>query len=144
MLPQYNDIEMPKQSNRQLKRFKKRYKIKEYVQHREAGSAATDDLDNIAQIEAVRQLCKEYKLRNILSIDETGLNQKRTPDRTLVTQPYNRTKKSKDCVTIALTSNADGSEKFLAQVIGKSENPRCFKKINRKNLRIMYQFNNTK
>ena len=74
MLPQYNDIEMPKWSNGWLKGFKKRYKIKEYVQHGEAGSAATDGLDNIAQIEAVRQLCKEYKLRNIFSIDETGLN----------------------------------------------------------------------
>ena len=77
---------MPKQLNGQLDNFKKRYKIKEYVQHGEAGSAATDDLDNIAQMEAVRQLCKEYELCNILNMDETGLNWKRTPDRTLATQ----------------------------------------------------------
>jgi hypothetical protein len=73
-LPQYNDIEMPKWSNGWLEGFKKRYRIKEYVQHGEAGSAATDDLDNIAQMEAVRQLCKEYELCNILNMDETGLN----------------------------------------------------------------------
>ena len=84
-LPQYNDVEMPKWSNGWLEGFKKRYKIKEYVQHGEAGSAATDDLDNIVQMEAVRQLCKEYELRNILNMDETGLNWKRTPDRTLAT-----------------------------------------------------------
>jgi hypothetical protein len=113
-LPQYNDVEMPKWSNKWLERFKKRYKIKEFVQHGEAGSAATDNLDNVAQIEAVRQFCKQYKLRNILNIDETGLNWKRTPDRTLVTQSYSGTKKSKDRITIALTSNADSSEKFLA------------------------------
>ena len=47
-LPQYNDVEMPKWSNGWLDGFKKRYKIKEYVQHGEAGSAATDDPDNIA------------------------------------------------------------------------------------------------
>jgi hypothetical protein len=143
-LPQYSDIEMPKWSNGWLEGFKKRYRIKEYVQHGEAGSAATDDLDNIAQMEALRQLCKEYELCNILNMDETGLNWKRTPDRTLATQSHSGTKKSKDRITIALTSNADGSEKFLAWVIGKSENPRCFSKIKRKNLRIMYRFNNTK
>ena len=46
-------------------------------------------------------------------MDETSLNQKRTPDRTLTTKSYSRTKKSKDRITIALTSNADSSEKFL-------------------------------
>ena len=30
-LPQYDDVEMPKWSNRWLDRFKKRYKIKDYV-----------------------------------------------------------------------------------------------------------------
>jgi glutaredoxin 2 len=84
-LPQYNDVEMPKWSNGWLEEFKKRYKIKEFAQHREAGSTATDNLDNVAQMEALRQLCKQYELRNILNIDETSLNWKRTPDRTLAT-----------------------------------------------------------
>jgi len=65
-------------------------------------------------MEEVRGLCTEYKLCDILNIDETGLNWKRTPDRTLVTKSHSGTKKSKDRITIALTSNADGSEKFLA------------------------------
>ncbi|PVH68029.1 hypothetical protein DL98DRAFT_442184, partial [Cadophora sp. DSE1049] len=94
--------------------------------HGEAGSAATDDVDNIAQMEAVRQLCKKYELRNVLNMDETRLNWKKTPNRTLVTQSYSRTKKSKNRITIALTSNANNSKKFLAWVISKSENPRCF------------------
>ena len=64
-------------------------------------------------------------------MDETSLNWKRTPDRTLVTKSYSRTKKSKDRIIIALTSNTDSSEKFLAWVISKSENPRYFSKINR-------------
>jgi hypothetical protein len=100
--------------NKWLEGFKKRYRIKEYVQHREAGFAATDNLDNIAQIKVVQQLCKEYELCNIFNIDETGLNWKRTPDRTLETQSYSRTKKSKDRVTITLTSNANNSKKLLA------------------------------
>ena len=55
-------------------------------------------------------------------MDETGLNWKRTPDRTLVTKSYSSTKKSKDRIIITLTSNADSSKKFTAQVIRKSEN----------------------
>ena len=113
-LPQFDDIEEPKWSNGWLNRFKKRFKIKEYVQHGEASSAVIDNLDNIAQMEEVRRLCTQYELRDILNIDETSLNQKRTPDRTLATKSYNGTKKSKDRITVALTSNADGSEKFTA------------------------------
>ena len=77
-------------------------------------------------------------------MDETGLNWKRTPDRTLATQSYSGTKKSKDRITIVLTSNTDSSKKFTPWVIGKSENPRCFRKINRQNLGVIYRFNNTK
>jgi hypothetical protein len=95
-------------------------------------------------MEHIRQLCTEYEEKDILNMDETGLNWKRTPDRTLPTMSYSGTKKSKDRITIALTSNADGSEKFLAWVIGKSENPRCFKKINRNSLRMIYRFNKSK
>ena len=143
-LPQFDDIEEPKWSNGWLEGFKKRFNIKEYVQHGEAGSAATDDPDNIVIMEGVRRLCTQYHRRDILNMDETGLNWKRTPDRTLATKSHSGTKKSKDRITIALTSNADGSEKFTTWVIGKSENPRAFKKINRKNLRIMYRFNQSK
>jgi hypothetical protein len=114
------------------------------VQHGEAGSAAINDLDSVAQMEEVRYLCTQYAPRDILNMDETGLYWKRTPDRTLVTKSHSGTKKSKDRITIVLTSNADGSEKFTAWVIGKSEKPRAFSKVNRKNLRIIYQFNKSK
>jgi hypothetical protein len=143
-LPQYHNITEPPWSNGWLQGFKKRFKIKEYVQHGEAGSAATNNEQNIEQMERLRQLCKVYNICDILNMDETGLNWKRTPDRTLATKAHSGTKKSKDRITIVLTSNADGSEKFTPWVIGKSENPRCFSKINRRNLRIKYRFNKTK
>ena len=85
-------------------------------------------------MEEVRYLCTQYAPQDILNIDETGLNWKRTPDYTLITKSYSGTKKSKDYITIILTSNADSSKKFTAQVIGKSEKPRAFSKVNRKNL----------
>jgi hypothetical protein len=77
-------------------------------------------------------------------MDETGMNWKRTPDRTLATKAYSGTKKSKDRITIALTSNADSSERFPPWVIGRSKNPQCFAKIKQQNLYIEYQFNKTK
>ena len=92
-LLQYDNIEIARFSNSWLDNFKTRYKIKEYIQHREAGSVATDNLENITQIEKIRQLCTEYEPRNILNIDETGLNWKRTPDCTLATKSYSGTKK---------------------------------------------------
>lgn len=42
-LPQYVDIKEPKWSNGQVKNFKKRFKIKEYIIHGEAGSTVIDD-----------------------------------------------------------------------------------------------------
>jgi hypothetical protein len=129
---------MLKFSNSWLNRFKRRYKIKKYVQYREAASVATGNRNNIVQMEETRQLCTKYKLRNILNMNKTGLNWKRTPDRTLATKSHNGTKKSKDRITIVLISNTDRSEKFKPWIISKSENPYCFSKINRRNLRVTY------
>jgi hypothetical protein len=75
------------------------------MQYREASSAETDNPDNLAQMEQLQLLCTEYREQDILNMDETGLNWKRTPDRTLATKSYSGTKKSKDCITIALTSS---------------------------------------
>jgi hypothetical protein len=143
-LPQYSGKDQTKWSNGWLEGFKRWFKIKEYVQHGKAGSAATNDPGNILQMEEVQQLCRKYELRDILNMDETGLNWKRTPDHTLATKSHSRTKKSKDRITIMLTSNAYGSEKLKPLVIGKSENPRCFARVNRENLRIIYPFNKSK
>lgn len=133
-LPQYADKEEPKWSNGWLGGFKVRFQIKEYITHGEGGSAAIDLPDAIKQMDDLRTLCTEYEHRNILNMDETGLNWKSSPNRTLATKSRAGGKKAKDRITLALTSNADGSEKFEAWVIGRSKNPRCFKNINRQAL----------
>lgn len=117
-LPQFKDQEMPKWSNGWLDGFKKRYKIRQYVHHGEAGSAQTSDPQKIAQMEAVRQLCTEYELCDVFNMDETGLNWRRTPDRMLATAATAGTKRSSDRITVALTVNADGSKKLDPWVIG--------------------------
>jgi hypothetical protein len=92
----------------------------------------------------LRTICSKYKDKDIFNMDETGLFWKLTPERTLATEAGSGGKKSKDRITLALTTNADGSEKLEPWVIGKSKNPRCFKGINRQYLRIQYRYNKTK
>ncbi|ODQ69032.1 hypothetical protein LIPSTDRAFT_31013 [Lipomyces starkeyi NRRL Y-11557] len=111
--------------------MKKRFKIKEYVQHGEAASAEIDTPNAIAQMEKVRGLAMEYGPRDTFNMDETSLFWKLTLDRTLATKAGSGGKKAKDRITLALTVNGDGSDKLKAWVIGKSKNPRCFRNINR-------------
>ena len=143
-LPQYRDIEEPKWSNGWLDGFKKRFHIRQFVLHGEAASAAINDAAAITQMQLVRDLAAKYEPRDIFNMDETGLFWKMTPDRTLATKAGSGGKKSKDRVTVALTCNADGSEKLEPWIIGKSTNPRCFKHVNRSHLRVIYRNNKSK
>jgi hypothetical protein len=143
-LPQYNEVESPKWSNGWLEGFKKRFKFKEYVRHGEASSADINNPAVITQMDELRALCATYQPRDILNMDETGLFWKLTPDRTLATQAVSGGKKSKDRITVALTANADGSEKLEPWIIGRSKNPRCLKNLNRSLLRVKYSYNKSK
>jgi hypothetical protein len=65
------------------------------------------------------------------------------PERTLATQARSDGKKSKDRITLAFSVSAS-EKKQQVWCIGKSKNPRCFKNINRKLLRIEYLNNKSK
>jgi DDE superfamily endonuclease len=77
-------------------------------------------------MEELRSLCTKFELRNILNMDKTSLNWKRTPNRSLATKSQNGTKQSKDRITVVLTSNADGSKKFEPWIISRSQKPCLF------------------
>jgi hypothetical protein len=144
-LPQYTQQQEPGWSNGWLDRFKKRHNIKEYKLHGEGASADIDGEDAIKQMDNLRAECSTYALKDIFNMDETGLFWKLQPDRSLATCQTSGGRKSKDRITLALTVNADGSEKLEPWVIGRSKNPRCLKHIkNRQNLRIVYEYNKTK
>ncbi|KAF9433612.1 hypothetical protein BGZ76_009206, partial [Entomortierella beljakovae] len=55
-------------------------------------------------------------------MDEAGLYYYMSPDYIISRQQV------KTCLTIALTANADGSEKLKPFFIGHANKPRCFKK----------------
>ena len=143
-LPQFDGLDKPRWSSGWLDGFKKRFKIKEYVQHGEAASADINNPEIIKQMNDLRELCATYADRDIFNMDETGLFWKLTPNRTLATEARSGGKKSKDRVTVALTTNGDGTERLEPWIIGQSKNPRCFKNINRKLLRIEYRNNKSK
>jgi DDE superfamily endonuclease/Tc5 transposase DNA-binding domain/Fission yeast centromere protein N-terminal domain len=144
-LPQYKDEVPPQWSNGWLAGWKKRFGVKQYKRYGEARSADVNNPENIKQMEDLRRLCSEYPNSDIFNMDETGLFWKLSPDRTLATQATSGGKKSKDRITVALTTNADGSEKLDPWIIGKSKKPRCFKGIgNLKLLRVQYSHNNSK
>ena len=113
------------------------------MKHGEGGSADINSPENIHQMEKVRKLAAEYGEENTLNMDETGLFWKLSPDRTLATQSGSGGKKSKDRVTLAFTCSAAG-ERLQPWLIGKSKNPRCFKKSNQSLFRLQYRYNKTK
>ena len=103
-------MDQPGWSNGWLEGFKKRFKIKEYIFHGEGGSADINSPEAIQQMADLRILCATYADCDIFNIDETGLFQKLIPDQTLATKAGSGRKRSKDRITLALTTNGDGSE----------------------------------
>ena len=109
-----------------LQGFKKRHGIKIRVIH---GEAASVDMEVVEEGQRnLRDALHEYAPANIYNMDETGLFFRLEPNKTLATGSVSGTKKSKERITIALCSNADGTDKLQPLVIAKSARPRCFPK----------------
>uniref|UniRef100_A0AAV1TFJ2 DDE-1 domain-containing protein n=1 Tax=Peronospora matthiolae TaxID=2874970 RepID=A0AAV1TFJ2_9STRA len=53
-----------------------------------------------------------YAPRDVYNMDETGLFYSMTPDKTIAQQEVEGFKKDKTRITVALTANADGSDKL--------------------------------
>ena len=107
-------------SNGWLEKFKNRNHIKQYHRIGEANSAPLEDLDNYRQ--KLREITSAYELCNIFNADETALFWRMEPARTLSTRPVSGTKMSKERITVFLTCNATGEEKFPPLFIHKFEN----------------------
>ena len=76
----------------------------------------------------------------IYNADETGLNCKALPDKTLAFKTANSApghKVSKERVTVLICANASGSHALPLFVIGKAQKPRCFNNIF--NLPVVYR-----
>ena len=123
-----------------LWRFCQRHKLRHLVQHGEKLSANKPVAEDYAK--TFPDLVSEYSHDQIFNCDETGLNFRRMPGKSLVSSFEGRAegrKKSKDQVTINACANVTGSIKLPLLVIGKSARPRCFRDINISDLNVTYR-----
>ena len=123
-------------------RFCKRHGIRQLSLQGEKLSADIDAADEF--VASFPKFVKEggYSLHQVFNCDETGLNFRLLPTKTLA-QSFEKLadghKKSKDRVTVNLCSNAAGTIKLPLHVIGKANRPRCFKGVNMKLLPVCYR-----
>jgi hypothetical protein len=123
-----------------IDRWKKRHSV---CSGKISGEAAAVD-DNVVGnwLNTVwPELRRQYNSDDIFNADETGLFYKLTPDQTLKFkgEECKGGKLSKDRITVLLCANLSGNEKRKLLIIGKSQNPRCFKHIPR--LPVKYKAN---
>lgn len=125
-----------------LARFRKRHGI---VYTKITGDVRSADHEAAARFpEEFRAYVEEHGLCDdqIYNTDETALYSRMLPDHTLAlrtdTTKTHGFKQSKDRVTLLLTVNKTGSHKLKPLVIGRYNNPRCLKNVNRSTLPVEY------
>ena len=91
--------------------------------------------------EDLQRVLQDYDPEDIFNLDETGLFYRLGPNYTLETTKVSGTKKSKDRITVALTSNATGTTKLKPFVISKVNRPRCFGKTYNPETYVRYRHN---
>lgn len=124
-----------------LKRFKSRHGIRELQIEGEKLSANTTAADSFKTKFKNILNTENYSLENIYNADETGLNWKALPRKTLASRKESAApgcKISKDRITAVACANAAGTHRLPMLVIGKSKKPRCFKHVNMSAMPVVY------
>ena len=132
---------MPSFSNGWLQRFQERAGVRSNATRGEEGvSQIADD-----QMVTVREIVSNYAPRDVFNCDETGLQWRKVPDRSLSTRRLAGRKLDKTRITAHFCSNSDGTERLPIWFIGSRPNPRPFKasNIRVKNLGVTYKANKT-
>ena len=127
-----------KASNGWLDRWKTRNNIKQRVISGESGEVHADTV--ASWMERLPQIIDGYEAKDIWNTDETGCFWRSLPDKGLASakKECKGGKKSKIRLTILFIVNALGESESIPIVIGKSENPRCFKGIKKTELPVHY------
>ena len=94
------------------------------------------------QFQQLKELTDGYKLSDIFNMDECGLFYAMAPDRTIAARQLEGTKKDKIRITVALTCNADGSEKLAPFFLGTAAKPRAFEHKSAEQFGFYYRNNN--
>ena len=129
-----------------LNRFKQRHGIRSV---KVSGEIRSSDLEAAeAFLPELQRVVESEGLvpAQIYNCDETGLNWRMTPDRTLAERSdptcSQGHKQAKDRATVLLACNWEGSHKLPLLVVGKSRAPRCFHHVRMD--RLPYHYTNSK
>jgi len=129
----------PKFAHRWLQKFQLRHNFKSFKAYGESGSV---DMHIVGKaIIKLKAITSEYQSKNIFNMDETGLFYSMPPDRTIASKQISGIKGDKARITIALTTNCDGSEYIEPFFIGHANKPRCFQKKTGAELGFQYRSN---
>jgi len=124
--PQFAGKECPGFSTRWLEKFKKRHHIQTRVRHGEAGSIPDNTEEEMRSLQTI---AGEYPQEDIYNMDETGLFWKMLLSRGLLSQPRPGMKKDKARISLALCTNATGTDRLPIWIIGKAKTPRALKNV---------------
>ena len=125
-----------------VSRFKNRHSMSQVTISGESRSA--DDAAANAFPAKLKDLIERenYVEEQIYNCDETALFAKLLPEKTLAfkyeTQKTSGFKKLKDRVTLLFCTNRTGTHKLTPLLIGRFNNPRCFKHLNKEKLPVLY------
>ncbi|XP_044018036.1 jerky protein homolog-like [Aphidius gifuensis] len=115
-----------------LQKFKNRHGIRELKVQGESLSADSNAAEKFKEKFSSIIDEEEYGRDDIYNADETGLNGRSLPRKSLAARQESAArgfKVSKERITIMTCANAAGTHKLPLLVIGKSKEPRCFKNV---------------
>uniref|UniRef100_A0A8C8RVB4 HTH CENPB-type domain-containing protein n=1 Tax=Pelusios castaneus TaxID=367368 RepID=A0A8C8RVB4_9SAUR len=125
-----------------ISRFKTRHGISQVSISGESQSANETAANEFpAKLKTIIET-ENYNEEQMYNCDETALFAKLFPDKTLAlkyeTQKTAGFKKIKDRVPLLFCTNKTGSHKLTPLLIGRFNNPRCFKHLNKAKLPVIY------
>ncbi|GAB0086706.1 LOW QUALITY PROTEIN: jerky protein homolog-like [Sergentomyia squamirostris] len=133
-------------SNGWLNRWKKKEGIRQLTICGESLSSKEDLLP--AFMQELQRVVDEEELRpeQLYNADETGLNYRKLPNKTLVEKARKSApgfKINKERVSVLACANATGSHKMPLFVIGKAAKPRAFRNVDNSDLPVKYGSQNS-
>ncbi|KAK7094233.1 hypothetical protein V1264_007882 [Littorina saxatilis] len=127
-------------SNGWLQSWQRRYNVNFAMRSGEASGVPLEAVDD--WIKRLPEITKDYALEDIFNADETGLYFRALPQRSMIVKGDSRKgiRTAKDRITVLLACSGTG-EKLTPLVIGRAENPRCFKALKKSSLPVTYRWN---
>lgn len=124
-----------------LEKFKNRHGIRELnIQGEKLSAVSIETID--AYKKQFEKLIAGFTRDQIYNADETGLNYKALPTKTLssLSEKYAPGHKmQKQRVTVMVCANASGSHRMPLFILGTAKRPRCFKGMNMNALPVTYR-----